>query len=79
MHDSVPVWLVSRAKWEGGEKKEKRQKSFAAALYVMQTFYSAVTQGVKTVTAVVQIYSNSLLSRSIQTPKKSHHRYKPFV
>lgn len=48
----------------------KKKKSFAAALYVVRTFYSTMTEGVKTMTTAVQIYSNSLLSRSIQTPKK---------
>lgn len=33
----------------------------------------------KTITTVIQMYSNSLQSQSIQTPKKCCHRYKPLV
>lgn len=31
MHDSVPVWLVSRSKWEGGKKKKKDIEKFCCS------------------------------------------------
>lgn len=54
----------------------ERKHFSAAAVCVMQTFYSELYDSglfdeLKTITTVIQMYSNSLLSRSIQTPKSA--------
>lgn len=68
MHDSVPVLLVTRS--------TRKENISVLQLCVMQTFYSELYDSglfdeLKTITTVIQMYSNSLLSRSIQTPKSA--------
>lgn len=87
MHDSVPVLSVSRyTRGTRGGREKKKNISDAAAVCDANIFYSAMIQGysmsLKTIaTTVIQTYSNSLRSQSVQTPKKKKkccHHYKPF-
>lgn len=76
MHDSVPVLSVSRyTRGTRGGREKKKNISDAAAVCDANIFYSAMIQGysmsLKTIaTTVIQTYSNSLRSQSVQTPKK---------
>lgn len=59
----------------GGGREKKKNISDAAAVCDANIFYSAMIQGysmsLKTIaTTVIQTYSNSLRSQSVQTPKK---------